>query len=184
MASTGKKWLIGCGAGCGLFIVLSIVLFVGSGIVMMRPMDRAVDSQEELVASLGYAEDFQPGPDSLRPERLEAFLRVREGLMGHCEQIRDVAEGFAAMDAIDEKEDPGVGEILKGLGRVMGSVKGMVTEMGAVLETRNAGLLAEDMNHWASTSGSTCSPTIRTWARRRKPASRMGAGAWTRPTRP
>lgn len=145
MAGAGKKWLIGCGAGCGLAIILSILFTVGAGVIFMRPMNHAVDSQTALEEETGPMEAFRPGVDSLRPERLEAFLRVRAEVVEHCGKIEEVAAGFAAMDEVDGKEDPGVGEVLSGLGKVMGSVKGMVTELGAVLETRNDALIAEDM---------------------------------------
>ena len=37
MASTTRKWLVGCGLGCGGAIVLSIVAPLLFGLVMMRP---------------------------------------------------------------------------------------------------------------------------------------------------
>ncbi len=146
MASTGKKWLIGCGAGCGLVIVLNIVFMVGAGIMVTRPMNKAVDSQEALQEATGPADAFRPGLDSLDRSRIEAFLRVRESLMDHCAKLEDVASGFEAMEEVDEKEDPSFGEIMHGLGKVMVSVKGVVVELGAVLGTRNKALIAEDMN--------------------------------------
>ena len=41
MAGAGKKWLIGCGAGCGGLILLTIVLSVVGSMWMMRPMNEA-----------------------------------------------------------------------------------------------------------------------------------------------
>ena len=48
MAGTGKKWLIGCGAGCAASILLSILLSVGGAFFLVRPMNKAVDAQREL----------------------------------------------------------------------------------------------------------------------------------------
>ena len=36
MAGSGRKWLIGCGVGCGAVILLAILLSVGGTFVMMR----------------------------------------------------------------------------------------------------------------------------------------------------
>ena len=46
MAGAGRKWLIGCGAGCGGLILLIILISVGGSLWMMKPMNAAVDSQK------------------------------------------------------------------------------------------------------------------------------------------
>ncbi|MCP4293006.1 MAG: hypothetical protein GY780_14365 [bacterium] len=147
MAGTGKKWLIGCGVGCGVTILLNILLFVGFGVMMTRPMNKAADSQKALTEALGPARDFQPEVDGITAARIEAFLAVRAQLMPSCGEFEGIEEGFSAMDKMDDSdEEPSAGEIIKGLGKVMGSVKGIVMEMSAVLEIRNTALLQQQMS--------------------------------------
>ena len=146
MAGAGKKWLIGCGVGCGVIILLNILLFVGAGIMFTRPMDKAVDSQKDLIEATGKPQNYIPEPGSLTPARLEIFLSVRSRLVPSCEKLESAVEGFQAMEEIGENdEDPSAGEIFQGLGQLMGSVKGMVVELGKVLEIRNRALLEEGM---------------------------------------
>ena len=146
MAGTGKKWLIGCGVGCGVIILLNIFFFVGAGIYFTRPMNKAVDSQKKLNEVLGPANEYVPEIGSLTPARMETFLAVRAELLPSCEEFEKVASGFQAMDELgDQEEEPSMGELFKGLGQVMGSVKGLVMEMSEVLEIRNVALLEQGM---------------------------------------
>jgi hypothetical protein len=146
MAGTGKKWLIGCGVGCGVTILLNIILFVGAGFLFTQPMNKAVGSQKKLAEAYGEPNDYVPGVDSLTPQRMEAFLAVRQVLMPACEEFEGIAGGFAAMDELDSGGDePSTKEIFQGLGKVMGSVKGLVTHMGEIMELRNEALMEQEM---------------------------------------
>ncbi len=145
MAGTAKKWLIGCGVGCGVTILLNIFIFVGGGFLLTQPMNKAVKSQKKLTEAFGLPGDFIPEVDGISPERLEVFLAVRQELMPSCDEFRKIAQGFKAMDKIENEENPSAGEIIKGLGKIMGSVKGLVAEMGRVTELRNEFLLDQGM---------------------------------------
>ena len=146
MAGTGKKWLIGCGVGCGVTILLNIILFAGAGFLISQPMNKAVNSQKKLTEAFGKPNDFVPGADSLTPQRLEAFLAVRQVLIPSCEECEDIADGFAVMEELDSGGDePSTKEIFQGLGKVMGSVKGLATQMGEVMELRNEALMEQEM---------------------------------------
>jgi hypothetical protein len=146
MAGKGKKWLIGCGAGCGVVILLNILLVLGAGLLISQPMNKAVESQKALAEAHGLQDEYLPDAGGPTPDRMEAFLAVRRALMPSCEKFEEITGGFAAMEELDKgDEEPGAMEIFKGLGKVMGSVKGLVTEMGKVLEVRNKALLAEGM---------------------------------------
>ncbi len=146
MAGTGKKWLIGCGVGCGVVILLNIILFLGAGVFFARPMNKAVSSQKKLSEVHGEPNDYVPAVDSLTPQRIEAFLAVRRELMPSCEEFEEIAGGFAAMDELDNGgEDPSTKEVFKGLGKVMSSIGGLVTTMSEVMELRNEALLEQDM---------------------------------------
>ncbi len=146
MAGTGKKWLIGCGVGCASLVVLLILISIGGSLFMMRPFDQAVDAQQELTAEFGIRGDFVPQPGGISPHRLECFLSVRREVMASCEIFQGVASNFNAMDDLGEQgEDPEMGAVFRGVGNIMGSIFGMVGEIGKVTRLRNEALLANEM---------------------------------------
>lgn len=146
MAGSGKKWLLGCGLGCGIPILVSIVLTIGGGIVMMKPFTKAIDSQKELVAAHGQREDFVPAADGLTAERLEKFMAVRRELMPLCASFSEIGEKFHKLDNLDEgDEGPSKGELFSAIGDVMGAAFGIAGNIGRFTQTRNEALLAQDM---------------------------------------
>lgn len=81
MAGSARNWLIGCGIGCGLVVVL-IAGFGAAGFFGVRHvMDRAERleaASDSLAARFGTAESWAPPPDGrLDPARVEAFLEAR-----------------------------------------------------------------------------------------------------------
>lgn len=77
-----KKWLIGCGIGCGAVLLIVIVLIMG-GFFFIRNIVEGFKSSEVLMDTLveqyGQIEEYCPPPDgAFEPQRLEAFLAVRE----------------------------------------------------------------------------------------------------------
>jgi hypothetical protein len=131
LAGTGKKWLIGCGVGCGT--------------LMTRPMNRAVESQKELTSRFGERDAYTP-PARLDGSRIEAFLEVRREVMASCEEFKEITDSFRAMDELDQGgDDPSVGEVLGGLKGVMGAAFGMAGAMGDVTHLRNEALARHRM---------------------------------------
>lgn len=147
MAGAGRKWLIGCGAGCGGLILLIILISVGGSLWMMKPMNAAVDSQKALDEEYGARDTFIPPAGGITPDRMEAFLAVREALEPSCEKFREIARDFEEMDRIDSDGDASTGQALKAVGGLMGSITGMVAELGRFTEVRNEALLANGMGH-------------------------------------
>lgn len=145
MAGSGRKWLIGCGAGCGGFILLIILISVGGSLWLMKPMNAAVDSQKALDERFGVRDTYAPPAGGITADRMEIFLEVRRGLMPSCEKFREIAVKFDRMDELDKDGDPSTGEALKAVGGLMGSLSGMVAEIGRFTETRNAALLENGM---------------------------------------
>ena len=60
VAGSGKKWLVGCGVGCGAVVLLGILLTVGGSLYMMKPFNKAVDAQKALEAEYGTRETYIP----------------------------------------------------------------------------------------------------------------------------
>ncbi len=138
--------MIGCGVGCGVIILLNILLIVGAGIFFTRPMNKAVNSQKNLVEAFGLPNEYVPEVGSLTAARIELFLSVRAQLIPSCEEFENATAGFQAMDDLGEDGDePSMGEVFQGLGQVMGSIKGLVLGIGEVMEIRNEALLEQGM---------------------------------------
>ncbi|HKY34060.1 MAG TPA: hypothetical protein VJV23_16140 [Candidatus Polarisedimenticolia bacterium] len=83
----GKKasvWLWGCGAGCGLLVLLLVVMGAAAGFYFKRltsGFDQAVKDASSLEQRHGAPETFTPSADgSIPAERMEAFLSVREAM--------------------------------------------------------------------------------------------------------
>ena len=81
MAGTGKKWLIGCGLGCGFFVALGLGLGA-AGWYGVRHVAKRAESIEaagdSLAVRFGPPEAYAPPADgSLARDRLEVFLEAR-----------------------------------------------------------------------------------------------------------
>jgi hypothetical protein len=106
MAGTGKKWLVGCGIGCGLFVLL----LAGAGTVgffsvkkFTERADRIEETFDRMDAEYGQPSEFVPELDGSVPAgRMEVFLAVREEM--HDVQM-EVSEMFSTLDG---RNDAGV----------------------------------------------------------------------------
>ena len=146
MAGSGRKWLVGCGVGCAVAALLSILLTVGGGILMTRPFNRAATTQRELTEVGGDREDFMPSLEGLTKYQLKRFYAVRLELAPLCKDFQEIAAKFRAMDEFDEQDDPPIGELIKGVGGVMGAAMGFAGAIGKHTEIRNRALLDQDMS--------------------------------------
>ena len=98
MATTGQKWLIGCGIGCGA-IILIIVLIIGAGAFFMKNTIQGVidveKTQELVEARFGHIQDFAPQPDGKIPsENIEHFLLIRENLQNEIVNLEKAFSGL------------------------------------------------------------------------------------------
>ena len=89
--STTKKWLVGCGIGCAVIILILIVLGIG-GYMFFKNLVGDFQEQEELMEVLteryGEIREFIPEPDgSIGPSRIEAFLSVRDAFAPYREKL-------------------------------------------------------------------------------------------------
>lgn len=145
MAGTGKKWLLGCGIGCGSFILIGIILSVVGTMVLTRPMDQAVEAQKTLTEAYGDRDEYAP-PARLAADRIEAFLAVRERLLPHCAEFRAITARFEAMEELDRAgEGPSPIEVLLGVKGVMGAAFGLAGSMGDLVRERNEALYEQGM---------------------------------------
>ncbi len=150
--STGSRWAKGCGCGCGL-LVLVVGLLSWGGYVLIKGVigeaERINAVMEQVYEKHGRVSDFRPGPDgALRPERVEAFLRVRE-LMGPARTETEHTFGL-----LSSQETEGTAQVPGMLGRLlawgMGVLKveagtNLVPQLFAFVAARGEALLEAEM---------------------------------------
>ncbi len=139
MASTSKKWFIGCGIGCGLFILITAV--IGGGIFFavkdVIKDGKAIDeSNDAMVEAFGSPDEFIPSPDgSIAPERMEIFLAVRD----ETALVRNKMAGI--LNTLDEEKEEGGASVLAKIKAGMT----MVPAILAYINDRNEVLLSQGM---------------------------------------
>jgi hypothetical protein len=144
MSLPTKKWLLGCGIGCGGLVVLVIVGVVGSSFVFMGKFREAIADREILDERHGEQAAFIPPLDgAVAPERLQAFLTVRSAVMEVCAEFEATALHFQHMDQLEE--DTPKREVLVEVMKLSGDVFKMVPRLGDFFHARNTTLLAVDM---------------------------------------
>lgn len=84
MAGTGKKWAIGCGIGCGVFLLI-LGLLVGGGIFATKRIQERAETMESsfdtVRVEFGKSTDFTPPASGfVGSDRMEAFFAAREAM--------------------------------------------------------------------------------------------------------
>ncbi len=144
-SSTTKKWLVGCGIGCAVIILILIVLGVG-GYMFFKNLIGEFQEQEELMEILteryGEIRDFCPEPDgSISPSRIETFLSVREAFVQPREKLetsmRELQERVG-QEEVEVRKPKNIFEMVK-LGF------GLVPQIAEFMKFRNQALLDAEM---------------------------------------
>jgi len=143
--STTKKWLIGCGIGCGAIIVIIAVL-VGSGYFFFKNIVDEFKDTEALMDTLteqyGRVKDYSPNPDgTISADRLEAFLEAREAYTSVREKIGKAFETLSEEERAVEKEGKSPKNVLKMLRLGFG----VVPQVAEFIRSRNQALLDAEM---------------------------------------
>jgi hypothetical protein len=142
-SSATKKWLIGCGIGCGVIVVLSALLITGGVLYVRNLVEGFKDSEamlETLTERFGSITEYCPEPDGRIPaERIEAFLAAREAIA----QVRDEIE-----QSISLLEDEGEEIDVESAGNVFQKLKlvfGLIPQLADYFKARNQALLDQGM---------------------------------------
>lgn len=143
--STTTKWLIGCGIGCGVVIILAIILGV-SGFFFVRNIVEGFKETETLMDTIteryGQVEEFCPNPDgTIRTARLEAFLSVRRAMTLAAEELEN-SMNILSYDRREEeyKEEPAPGTLTK-----IRTGFRLVSQIAEFYKSRNQALLDAEM---------------------------------------
>lgn len=144
-SSTTKKWLVGCGIGCAVIVLILIVLGIG-GYMFFKNLIGEFQEQEELMEVLteryGEMRDFCPEPEgSIGPSRIEAFLSVRDAFAPYQEKLeismRELQDKVGQSE-VEVKKPKNVFEMVK-LGF------GLIPQIAEFLKFRNQALLEAEM---------------------------------------
>jgi hypothetical protein len=138
------SWLLTCGIGCGLILVIVAALGVG-GILYVKSSFRSVGEAEEshleVVRAFGDIADFTPRSDGSVPsDRIETFLTVRESLRGTRSGIEERFADLSSGDTL-EREPSSVGEVVS----LLGGFVGLINPVAAYVAERNRALQSEGM---------------------------------------
>jgi len=144
-SDTAKKWLIGCGIGCGAIILILIILGTG-GYFFFRNMVEGFRDTEAMMSTLterfGRIEDFCPEPDgAIKPERIETFLSVR-AIFAPARQKLEMS--FEALRKGNEEAEIEVRES-KNVIKMISLGLGLLPQISELLKSRNQALLDKEM---------------------------------------
>jgi len=144
-SSTTKKWLIGCGIGCGVVIV-GLVILGTAGYFFIKDIVKDFEETEILMETLteryGKIREFIPDPEgAIRPARIEIFLAVRSSMVLVMEEMKRSMNILSEMEQTDrDTEEPSphlFTKIKTGLS--------FATKVAEFYRSRNQALLDNDM---------------------------------------
>jgi len=138
----GRRWLTGCGLGCGVLALVGIGACVVATLYIehtFRGIEKAIASHDALTAELGDVGAYAPPPDGAPPpDRLELFVAVREEVAGERARVER---------AVTELPPPELTVAVVGKIRLGVEALGdLVDSIGTYLRARNLALLERRMS--------------------------------------
>ena len=144
-SSTTKKWLIGCGIGCGVILLIVVILITSGYFFIKNIVDEFKDTEavtEALTERFGRIPDFCPDPEgTIRTERIEAFLSARDAFAPARERVSRSMEALSRKKDMDDIE---VGKP-KSVFTMVRLGFGIIPQTAEFIKTRNEALLEAGM---------------------------------------
>ena len=144
-SSSTKKWLIGCGIGCSVVILIIVILLASGYFFVKNIVDEFKNTEamtEVLTERFGRITDYCPEPDgAIQPERIEAFLSARDAFAPVREKIAKSLETLSQRKDVDDVE---VGKPRSML-TMLRLGFGIIPQTAEFIKTRNEALLGADM---------------------------------------
>ena len=143
-----KNW--GClkqtAIGCGVLIVIAIVIPIVMGVLMMSPFKRAVDARDTIEERFGTQEAYVP-PTSGAPsaDRVEVFLEVRRAFSEVCADLSRAEQQVQKLESFDDQDNVNPVDVLKQALSTTKSMMGVGPVIGRLYEIRNQSLLDAGM---------------------------------------
>jgi len=135
MADKTSRWIIGCGSGCGVLVLIALIIGVGATFKLRSlfgDIDDAKQSWTILVESHGDVADWTPPLDGHIPlDRLHVFLAARERM------IAAQGEAGAALDRFPPDEFSKQHKSWRALWKSMGAMDSLVPPLAGYVKTRH-----------------------------------------------
>ncbi len=139
-----NAWILGCGLGCGLILFIAVGLgLLGARLTRQttRGFETAIETRKGLEERFGPTDAYVPPAGGLAPDRMEAFLAVREDTAPARD---DLAAAWAKLplseEAAKELESQDFGDKMRSVFEITRSGIGLGAEMGELYEARNQAL--------------------------------------------
>jgi hypothetical protein len=127
-----KKLLIGLGIGCGVLVVVGILVVVAGGFWLKRKAGAKLDSlkqagvemklQEEALKQLDSDFPFSPPPEGelmkLDEARLQEYIAIRKEALPVYKEYEEKSKAFDTRTS--KGKDVGIGDVMEGMGMVTG----------------------------------------------------------------
>lgn len=132
--------------GC-LIITLTISFVIASGFYFLTAGVRdAKHIEQTLVDRFGWAEEYTPLLDgSIKPQRIEAFIRVRETVQPECADYQAVLMSINSLDKLETDQESSPSELASTGFQGFKSAFSAGPRMVKFSTTRNHALLVEEM---------------------------------------
>jgi hypothetical protein len=144
-SDTTKKWLVGCGIGCGVIILILIALGI-TGYLFFKNIADEFKDYDTLMTTLteryGRITDFTPNPDgTISPARVETFLALRE-VFGPTREKLEISmktlQDRVGQSEVEVKKPKNVFQMIK-------TGVGLIPQIGEFMKNRNQALLDAGM---------------------------------------
>jgi hypothetical protein len=149
MKKTTRGWLMGCGIGCGVLILIVVGLVVASGFIFrdaIQEFEQADQSMETVAERYGTISDFRPDADgAIRPERIEVFLAARDSV---ATERQEMDRSLTALSANSDAEDGRTGRLPRLPAGVIGKTRAgvwLMHQLADFLRQRNEALLESEI---------------------------------------
>ena len=132
--------------GC-LVIALTISFVIASGFYFLSTGVReAKHIEQTLIDRFGWADDYVPPLDgSIEPQRISAFIRIREALQSDCADYQAVLISINALDELETDRETSRSEVASAGLEGFKSAFSAGPKMLKFSKTRNQALLDEEM---------------------------------------
>ncbi|MBN2416194.1 hypothetical protein JXO52_10145 [bacterium] len=146
MSSTSSKWLIGCGIGCGVLVIIGLVLLVGGYFLVKDTVQGIQDAEitlQKLEDRFGRVEDYVPPLDgTLSAGRLETFFTVRDSLSVYAADLENSIEELTVKaDEMDDNDEESFRDVMK----IVGKGFDLIPRIARYFIMRNRILLTQEM---------------------------------------
>lgn len=138
-SKNNRPWLI--------LLLIAVVFFLAAGYYfLILPIQQSKQLEQTLIKQFGWANRYTPPANGyIKPDRVEAFLRVREAVQANCDTFQGILDSVIRLEAIES--DPELSASDKA-SEGFQSLKNMFGAAPAFLEfmdARNHALLEAEM---------------------------------------